>query len=203
MKNQILLSFFIFWALTGCKNTVEEKIKQAVLTQIETYSKSTLQDIYKNFYQDYFGAEHAIPNKKAVEDYLMHELSEMQEVNYDTIIEITGWRHNFVRIPLSLVKNGKIPADELLQAFVDSASKIDKSTADNWIEEWNKIVKIIEKMNLDIANFDNDKAKIAELLKQNPKMALHHSEIFNSEYKPHYRIVEKTIYKNRLEKFMK
>ncbi|MDR2065376.1 MAG: hypothetical protein LBP85_06690 [Prevotellaceae bacterium] len=203
MKHQILLSFFIFWALTGCKNTVEDKIKQAVFAQIDIYPKSTLQDIYKNFYQDYFGTEHAIPNRKAVEDYLVRELSEMHEVNYDTIIETTGWRHNFVRIPLSLVKNGKIPADELLRAFVESASKIDKFTAGNWIKEWNEIVKIIEKMHLDIANFDNDKAKIAELLKQNPKAALHHSQIFNNAYQPHYRIVEKTIYKSRLEKFIK
>jgi hypothetical protein len=193
----------MFLTLAGCTKTVEEKIKQAVLLQIDRYPKSTLQDIYKNFYQDYFGTEHAIPNKKAVEDYLMSELLEIQEVSYDTIIEITGWRHNFVRIPLALVKNGKIPADELLQAFIESASKIDSATADKWIDEWNNIVQTIEKMHLDIADFDNDKEKIAELLKQNPKMALHHSKIFNKTYQPHYRIVEKTIYKTRLEKFVK
>jgi hypothetical protein len=193
----------MFLTLYGCTKTAEEKIKQTVLSQIDRYPKSTLQDIYKNFYQDYFGAEHAIPNKKAVEDYLMHELSEIHEFNHDTIIEITGWRHNFVRVPLALVKNGKIPADELLQAFIESASKIDSVTADKWIVEWNNIVKTVEKMHLNIVGFDNDKAKISELLKQNPKTALHHSEIFNKTYHPHYRIVEKTIYKKRLEKFVK
>jgi hypothetical protein len=180
---------------------MEESIKQSILYQIERYPKSTLQDIYKNFYQDYFGAEHAIHNKKAVEDYSTHELSDIQEINTDTIIEIIGWRHNFMRIPLSLVKNGTIPADELLQAFIESATTVTSNAADKWVDEWNSIVSIIEKMHLDIAGFDDDKKKIAELLTQNPKMALHHSEIFNNEYNPHYRIVEKTIYKTRLAKF--
>jgi hypothetical protein len=182
---------------------MEERIKKSVLHQIERYPKSTLQDIYKNFYQDYFGTGHAIPDNEAVENYLMHELSDLHEISNNTIVEIVGWRHNFVRVPLFLVKNGTIPADELLQAFIESAATASTNAADKWIDEWNGIVKIIEKMQLDIVSFDDDKNKIAELLAKNPKMALHHSEIFNNEYKPHYRIVEKTIYKTRLEKFVK
>ncbi|MDR1347031.1 MAG: hypothetical protein LBJ63_01175 [Prevotellaceae bacterium] len=201
MKHQILTSFFMLLSLASCKITVEQKIKQAISHQIERYPNSTLQDIYKNFYQDYFGTEHAIPDKKAVEEYLLYELSVMQDVNYDTIIEKTGWRNNFVRVPLSLVKCGKISADELLLAFVESAVKVDTETADNWIAEWNVIVKILEEMHLDIEGFDNDKREIAELLIENPKMALHHSKKFNNSYHPHYRIVEKTIYENRLKKF--
>ncbi|MDR2126716.1 MAG: hypothetical protein LBP63_07795 [Prevotellaceae bacterium] len=203
MKHQILTSFFVFLALSGCTTIMEEKIKLSISEQIDRYPKSTLQDIYKNFYQDYFGSEHAIPDKKDVEDYLIHELSVMQEFNYDTIIERTGWRHNFVRIPLSLIKNGQIPADELLQAFIESASKIDRHKADKWVDEWHNIVKTIEKMHLDIADFDSDKEKIAELLNQNPRIALHHSKIFKNTYNPHYRIVEKTIYNKRLKPFIK
>jgi hypothetical protein len=187
----------------ACKNSMEQKIKKEIYLQIERYPKSTLQDIYKNFYQDNFGTEHAIPNKEAVEDYLMHELSNMQIVDNDAIVENIGWQHNFVRVPLSLVKNGKIPVNELLQAFIESATAIDANATDTWIDEWNKIVEIIETMSLNISGFDEDKEKIAELLNKNPKMALHHSEIFNSTYRPHYRVVEKTVYKNRLEKFLK
>jgi uncharacterized UPF0160 family protein len=202
MKHQIFLSFFLFLSLISCNTTVEEKIKQSVLSQIDKYPNSTLQDIYKNFYQDFFGAEHAIPNKQAVEEYLIRELYDMQNINHDTIVEIIGWRHNFVRVPLSLVKCGKIPVDELFQAFVESVTKIDTETADNWITEWNSIVKILEEMNVDIEGFDSDKHEIAELLAENPKMALHHSKIYNDSYHPHYRIVEKTIYENRLKKFI-
>ncbi|MDR0421273.1 MAG: hypothetical protein LBH30_07500 [Prevotellaceae bacterium] len=202
MKYQILISFFIFLSFTGCKTTEEQKIKQAILSQIERYPKSTLQDIYKNFYQDYFGAEHAIPNKQIVEEYLIRELSDMQSINNDAVIELIGWRHDFIRIPLSLVKNGQIPAAELLEAFIESAIKTD-TKADGWIAEWNSIVQILEEMHLDIEDFDRDKQKIAELLAENPKMALHHSKIFRDSYHPHYRIVEKTVYENRLKKFIK
>jgi hypothetical protein len=192
----------MFLSLTGCKTATEQKIKQAILRQIERYPNSTLQDIYKNFYQDFFGAEHAIADKKTIEEYLIYELSGMQDINCDAIIEITGWRNNFVRVPLSLVKCGKIPADELLLAFFDSAVQTDTEATDNWIAEWDGIVKILEKMHLDIEGFDNDKREIAKLLVENPQMALHHSKIFNNSYHPHYRIVEKKIYENRLKKFI-
>jgi hypothetical protein len=58
-------------------------------------------------------------------------------------------------------------------------------------------VKIIEKKNLPISNFEKDKIKIDSLLRQNPTMALHHSEAFMLAYCPHYRIVKKEIFEKR------
>ncbi|MDR3226499.1 MAG: hypothetical protein LBT56_02370 [Prevotellaceae bacterium] len=203
MKNQKLALFFLFWTLIGCSASMEQKIEKAISNQIERYPKSTLQDIYKNFYQARFGAEHAIPDKKAAEDYLMYELSGLQEFDNDTIVEMIGWEHNFVRVPLALVKNGKIAPEELLTAFLESATAAYTDSAKNWVDEWNLIVATVEKMNLNLDGFAEDKEKIAELLRDNPKVALHHSRIFGETYHPHYRIVEKSIYKKHIEKLLK
>lgn len=203
MKSQKFTLFFLFWALIGCSASMEKNIEKAILNQIERYPKSTLQDIYKNFFQARFGAEHAIPDKEVAEDYLMYELSGLHEFDNDTIIEIIGWEHNFVRVPLALVKNGKITPEELLTAFLESANAAYTDSAKNWVDEWNLIVATIEKMNLNLDGFAEDKEKIAELLRNNPKAALHHSRIFNETYHPHYRIVEKSIYQKCIEKLVK
>ena len=52
-------------------------------------------------------------------------------------------------------------------------------------------------MNLDLENFEEDLKMIHSVLEQG-KYAVHHSEIYNSEYQPHYRIIEKTIFEEEI-----
>jgi hypothetical protein len=181
---------FIFISLLSC-STQSEKIEQAILKQLDCYPVSTLQDIYKNFYQDKFGAEHAIPNEAAARNYLMYELENMPQISEINAVEEIGWRHNFVRVHLAVIKNDIVPAEELLQAFLESAVFTDTSLS--WTEEWTEIVGIIEKNKLQIENFAQDKAKIAQLLHENPHVALHHSDVSTNLYHPHYRIIAKEV----------
>jgi hypothetical protein len=46
--------------LTSCRETKDERICAAVERQLSAYSESTLQDLYKNFFQDYFGPGHLL-----------------------------------------------------------------------------------------------------------------------------------------------
>jgi len=41
--------------LMSCKDTKKERIRVAVESQLSMYPKSTLQDLHKYFFQDYFG----------------------------------------------------------------------------------------------------------------------------------------------------
>jgi hypothetical protein len=196
------ITFLISICLTGCISTNNEKMEQAVLNQISQYPASTLQDIYKNFYQDRFGAEHAIPTEAAARDYLVYEVENLSETSVSQPVEEIGWEHNFVRVHLCLVKDSVIPLEELLNAFLESAAAIDTTAQKHWLEEWAQITEIIEKNNLPIADFEKDKAEIAQLLKEHPRMALHHSRIYNEKYHPHYRIVAKTVFDKRLKKYV-
>lgn len=181
--------------LTCCTSQREKLIENAINEQVARYPKSTLQDIYKNFYQDKFGAEHAAPSRENAQNYLDYELQTMTETDTIEFVEEIGWRRNFVRVPLALIKSGKLSSDTLLNAFLESA-KVDfsKNIAEEWLQEWAMILKIIAQKNIKIDNFAADKAHIDSLLQQNPTIALHHSQTFNSAYKPHYRIVKKEIF---------
>ena len=54
-------------------------MRSAIERQLVTYPESTLQDIYKSFYQEHFGPGHIISDTASARRYLMRELSEMGE----------------------------------------------------------------------------------------------------------------------------
>jgi len=178
----------------------ERKIKQSVHSQLQTYPKSTLQDIYKNFFQDRFGPEHAIIDTASAKLYLENELASFETSN-NVEIEFLGINHNYVRINLITIKQGKIPQEKLLSAFHNSAKKVNQNDVKAWQSEWEKIVNIIERMILNIPDFEKDKIEIENLLKQG-KYAVRHSTVFHETYKPHYRTVDKNIYEQELKPFL-
>ena len=181
--------------LTCCTLSTEKRIENAINEQLARFPKSNLQDIYKNFYQDKFGAEHAAPSRESAQNYLDYELQNMTDADTIEFVEKIGWRNDYVRVPLALIKNGKLSADTLMNAFLESAQgNFSENIADEWAKEWATIVNIIEQNNIKIDNFDADKIRIDSLLQQHPTMALHHSEAFREAYKPHYRIVKKEIF---------
>jgi len=198
MKKNFIILFMPFLICCNSnhnENRCDMMIEAAVNEQLARYPKSTLQDIYKNFYQDKFGAEHAAPSREQAQNYLDYELRNMTDTDTTEFVEEIGFRKNFVRVPLALVKHGKLHADTLLNAFLESA-KVDfsENIAEEWVKEWATIVRIIETKNIQIDNFLADKKRINALLQQNPTIALHHSDEFRTAYKPHYRIVKKEIF---------
>jgi hypothetical protein len=194
----IILQAIVILLFIGCHNDFESEVRQSIHTQLQTYPESTLQDIYKNLFQDRFGPEHAIADTVSARLYLEKELESFETSN-SVEIEYLGLHHNYVRVNLMAVKQGKIPQDKLLSAFCCSAKKINKSDIEAWRTEWEKIIKIIERMELEINNFESDKQKIDALLSQG-KYAMHHSAIFRETYQPHYRIVERKIFEQELSK---
>jgi polyhydroxyalkanoate synthesis regulator phasin len=169
-------------------------MESAIVLQLQRYPESTLQDIYKNFYQDRFGPGHAISNPEAVMQYLGLELSAMEDVKTDQQIEYLGWEHRFVRIPLSMVKTGKISQEDLNALFMESAFEINPKAGVKWKKEWQQITQIIKEKKLRVKNFEEDKKHIDSLLNENPIIALHHSNAFTEHYHPHYRIVKRELF---------
>ena len=173
-------------------------IRAAIERQIETYPKSTLQDIYKSFYQDRFGPGHMISDTASARSYLVRELSEISEAS-TVYYEPTGSEGRFVRVHLSAVADSLITAEQLLDAFVRSANA-DKRENNDWEAEWNCIVGVITKYGIVLNDFDKDAAMLNEASRN--RQAVHHSRAYNEAYHPHYRIVEHSIFENELQSLM-
>ena len=174
-------------------------MRSAIERQLTTYSESTLQDIYKSFYQEHFGPGHIISDTASARRYLMRELSEMSETQ-SHYFEPTGSQGDYVRVYLSAIADSLITAERLLDAFIRSANLWQEPAA-SWLDKWEAIVSIIQTNKMEIGNFETDLPLLTEAARNN--QAVHHSSRYNEAYHPHYRIVERGIFEIELKPSLK
>ena len=196
MRKAILGMLLCLLVLTKCEHNPEyQSISLAVKQQLATYPKSTLQDVYKSFYQEHFGPEHMISDTASVRRYLEYELTQLSE-KPTAYYEPTGSKGAYVRVNLFAVVDSLISAEQLLDAFVRSANARQAPQTD-WVEKWTAIVGIVEKENIEIEGFEADKPLLMEAARSH--QAVHHSHIYNETYHPHYRIVEQHIFETEMK----
>ena len=174
-------------------------MRSAIEMQLVTYPESTLQDIYKSFYQEHFGPGHIISDTASARRYLMRELSEMGKTA-SPYFEPTGSQGYYVRVYLSAIADSLITAEQLLDAFVRSANSWQEPTV-SWLEKWGTIVSIIQANKMEIEDFETDLPLLTKAARNS--QAVHHSRRYNEAYHPHYRIVERSIFEIELKPSLK
>ena len=174
-------------------------MRSAIEMQLVIYPESTLQDIYKSFYQEHFGPGHIISDTASARRYLMSELSEMGKTA-SPYFESTGSQGDYVRVYLSAVADSLITAEQLLDAFVRSANSRQEPTV-SWLEKWEAIVSIIQANKMELEGVETDLPLLTEATRNN--QAVHHSRRYNEAYHPHYRIVERSIFEIELKPSLK
>ena len=207
MKKFILISWLLLLAAsTSFAQIVDDAqpdfkptIQTAIERQLTTYPESTLQDIYKSFYQEHFGPGHIISDTASARRYLMRELSEMGKTQ-SPYFEPTGSQGDYVRVYLSAVADSLITAEQLLDAFVRSANSR-QEPAVSWLEKWEAIVSIIQANKMELEGFEPNLPLLTEAARNN--QAVHHSRRYNEAYRPHYRIVERSIFEIELKPSLK
>lgn len=198
-KNQILYLFLLIClTVQGAdKKEFEQAVRSAVERQMQRYPKSTLKDLYKNFFQDKFGPGHLIGDTAAAGNYLRKELASYTVVSGE-VAEPTGWEGNFLRVNLSVIKTGQIPYPIFFDAFVRSVNGISPMPVSEWQKEWEQIEAVIRSMNLSLPDYEADRKEIDDRLNKGEYVG-HHSRVFEDTYTPHYRIIRKDIFENELK----
>lgn len=191
----ILISFVLL-ILAGCAETNRQSREDFVRTYLQKYPEATLQDIYKGSFQDVFGPAHLLTNREAVKNYVLKELEHAQTLEGEYYTPC-GWQGNFYQVNLSVVQEGKIAIDELVDAFMESANAIDTTLTQAWIDEWKLLQQIVRSVSPDLPGFEEDSTLLAHLLNQG-KYVVHHSRKFNQHYHPHYRIIRKDLFEEKI-----
>ena len=193
MKHILLfLSFLLSVSLSA------QDIKAFVSRQMAEYPKSHLLDLYKSCFQDYMGAEHLVSDQERVKAYLDEELTtaDIDELP-DWYYESCGIKGRYVRVSLRTVKEGLISEDVLLDAFIQSANT-KRPSVKSWSRKWHNIIGTIDKMGLNLPDYDMEKQFLDSILSVG-KYAISHSASYREAYHPHYRIVERHIFEKELK----
>lgn len=204
VKTRVLVfgMFFYTFLLAGCFSNEKRRslIRQAVYEELRVHPRATLIDLYKSFFQGAFGPGHMIPDREAARRYLEVELQ--NSVAFDSVLwQPVGERRQFYRLNLKLVKEGVIPAEACLEAFVQSANAAKPPALEEWRREWQMIVSVIEDMNLALLNFDADKSLLQQKLERGEIIG-HHSATYEELYHPHYRVVSKHHFEELQKRFL-
>lgn len=194
----ILLAVAAMALLGSCNkaNPSHEKIRHAVERQLQVYPESTLQDLYKNFFQDRFGPGHIIADNTAADRYLQYELNSSESFR-GLDYEPTGYEGRFYRVNLGVIADGRVPYDKYFDAFVRSVNGIKPISTEEWRKEWHEIDSVIMDMNIELKDMQEDRAEIKSLI-DGGNYVMHHSQHFNKHYQPHYRIIERTIFEKEI-----
>ena len=194
----ILLAVAAMALLGSCNkaNPSHEKIRHAVERQLQVYPESTLQDLYKNFFQDRFGPGHIIADNTAADRYLQYELNSSESFK-GLDYEPTGYEGRFYRVNLGVIADGRVPYDKYFDAFVRSVNGIKPISTEEWRKEWHEIDSVIMDMNIELKDMQEDRAEIKSLI-DGGNYVMHHSQHFNKHYQPHYRIIERTIFEKEI-----
>lgn len=184
--------------VASCMTCIGQETETFVTALLNQYPQARLLDVYKSCFQDYMGAEHLVGDTASVRAYLEQELatteaSALQPWQY----EPCGVGGNYVRVSLRAVLEGKITADELMEAFIASANTSPRPSVSSWAERWHEIVAAIEQMGITLPYYEQDKLFIDEVLAQG-KYAISHSPEYRTAYAPHYRIVRRDIFERDL-----
>ena len=176
-----------------------QNIEGFVNSQMKTYPKSRLLDIYKSCFQDYMGAEHLVSDRQRVKAYLDEELSSTSiESLMPWYYEPCGIDSSYYRVSIRTVKESILTENMLLDAFIWSANAKNRPSVESWRERWHKIIGTIDGMRLNLPHYDGDQQFIDSILSAG-KYAISHSPDYREAYNPHYRIVERKIFEKEIK----
>ena len=192
----------IFAALVGVmaygSTGKEVGIKTGIDRQLRDFPQSRLQDIYKSFYQSFFGAEHLITDTVSVRAYLREEIAvAATDTVANPYYEPTGANGHFVRVYLRCITEGHITEQQLSDAFLRSAQPQQRMEA--WHRLWlDEIVPTARKAGLDFSKEELDELTNAS----RQDRAVRHSDDYRNAYHPHYRIVERHIFEKEIKPYI-
>lgn len=202
MKKGLLLSIALIMSIViSAQESGEDQfsIEGFVNRQMQNYPKSRLLDIYKSCFQDYMGAEHLLSDRQRVKAYLDEE---MNTTSLDDLMpwyyEPCGIDSSYYRVSIKTIKEGFITEDQLLDAFIRSANSETRPSVESWSNRWHMIIGTIDRMKLDMPNYQEDKQLIDSVLSVG-KYAISHSPDYREAYHPHYRIVERSIFEKEIK----
>ncbi len=147
-----------------------------------------VRDAYKWLYQAANGGEHAVPSDTEARKWLDNEWSSLQRAKpTEPLWQPLCLDNSIGRFNLRPFKENGGGEDLILQAFLSSARAF-KGDQKSFIEAWTELGKRLKNHSIGALKYKQWQTLDKEMKAKNYP-AVHHSEKFEQEYKPAYRIL--------------
>jgi hypothetical protein len=161
-------------------------IRPIVLDHFHRYPKMEIQDLYKFVFHAAMGNEHLMNDSAGLRAYLDRELREISADSTEPTFDLLTPDSALVRLHLRPFKARNGDPALLIEAMITTASIFQKST-NRFRTYWSAVMALAEEK---IIPFSTD--SLSRYFKQKEAQgfpAVHHSNAFESEYKPAYRLI--------------
>ncbi|MBN2050753.1 MAG: hypothetical protein JW760_09940 [Spirochaetales bacterium] len=165
----------------------KNSVLKAVQSQMLRYPESSLQDIYKSFFQDAYGPGHLLKDREKARRYFNQELTTMKS-HGRYVAEPCGCGCNFFRVPMDLILGGLVSSDDYFSAFLAGVEGFITPDPVEWRKTWSTILEIIRPLQGMIKNNLKETETISAALNRGDYV-MHHSLQYQKNYDPHYRII--------------
>ena len=115
--------------------------------------------------------------------------------------EYTGIEGNFVRVNISVVKDGKIELGRFVQLLMQSAQGVNPMPLYDWRGQWQRIAVSLRTL-FPVAEYNEDTAKLEKMF-DGGNYVYHHSRRFNEVYAPHYRLIRRDLFEQEILPLLK
>ncbi len=167
------------------------------------FPQSTLKDIYKRCFQDYFGPGHLITDSANCAEWIKKELPLLSATDNNPGADVAGPDANYFRVNLAFVKDGTIPLGTMVKALMQSCqvkyrqSDAPPITLEEWRCRWDMLMATFPAEVRQLPNYQQDSTDIAQMLERGDYVT-HHSDIFNKAYNYHYRLIRMDVFNKEI-----
>jgi hypothetical protein len=163
-------------------------ISEIIIHQAETYPKMKAQDLYKLLYQASMGPGHAVKNVGIVTKWLDDEIAFMDNYDDKDIVEVLNGAAGLVKVNLRPYLSSGGTKEKLLDAFIRTANNFNPDKEK--LHDYLRVAELLAENGM--IKFDvNELKEFFINAEKDGYPAIHHSEIYRSEYKPAYRVLQK------------
>jgi hypothetical protein len=166
----------------------ETAFQQILARQMTRYPRLAIQDLYKLIYQAALGAEHAVPDVAAAQEWLARELSQLGAGPPEPIVDTISPDGCIVRVHLRPYMAAGGDPGALLTAFVRTAQE-HGGTGEQLRRYWSYAVRLAAMGGLPFNQ--TDLLSFWAGVEAQGLPVVHHSAGYRDAYKPAYRVIRR------------
>jgi len=168
-----------------------------LLTHAKRYSKWEVKDLYKLIHQAAMGSEHAITDEAGARNWLYQEIAHLKNGVDEPLIDPISPDQQIVRVHLRPFLSHQLQPEQLLQAFIGTARTV-RQSREKLIEYASIAIQLAREGKIQFE--ESQAAEYFEKMRAIHFPAIHHSDKYERNYHPAYRVIARDLLPNEIIK---